>query len=342
MRSGVLYSVIPLTALASEVAFPGSLRLAFTHRQSKTVDAVEARVDHRSMRREDQVRVALRSGGGFISRFLPQDAGRRSALDSLIEAERSFSRASVKNGIRAAFLEYLDERSIVFRPGPVDGRTTYGADPESKVTLSWSPIFADVSASGDFGYTTGPWTLSEDQQGTKPLRYGHYMSVWRRKPGGQWHVAIDLGTTHPQPGKRSGNVDSPAPTRTPKPKGQAAEQSAVLAADRSFSSASQARGFAKAFQDFAAPGVRLYRRNHFPFVKPDAVRSALESNQAAISWTPSGGDVAASGDLAFTYGLVRSAEGGREIAGYCRVWRKQPDGAWKVVVDVESPFPPSP
>ena len=324
---------IPLSFLGA-----GPYSAALVRDSVKAADEVE--VENRAARRENSMRVELRSGGGFVGRFSREDAGRRSALDSLIEAERSFSKASVKNGIRAAFLEYLDERSIVFRPGPVDGRATYGADPESKVTLSWGPIFADVSASGDFGYTTGPWILSEDQQGAKPLRYGHYMSVWRRKPGGPWRVAIDLGTTHPQPGKPSAHVDSPSPTRTTKP--GADEQSAVLAADRSFSAASQSRGFAKAFQEFAAPDVRLYRRNHFPFVKSDAVRAALDNKQAAVSWTPSGGDVATSGDLAFTYGLMRSVEGGKEIAGYCRVWKKQPDGAWRVVVDVESPFPPSP
>jgi ketosteroid isomerase-like protein len=270
---------------------------------------------------------------------LTRAADRREALDSLIEAERSFARASVEHGLRAAFLQFLDEGSIVFRPRPVDGRKTYTAEPEPKITLNWGPIFADVSAAGDLGYTTGPWTISEDKAGAKPLRYGHYMSVWRRKSSKPWRVAIDLGINHDKPGQLTDQVLTPSPSSKPASGGRAA----LLAADWAFSNASKSRGFAKAFFDFAAPGVRVYRRPHLPYTTPAEVRTAIEAIADPITWSPAGGEAAASGDLGYTYGIVRSpGDRGVEKAAYCRVWKMQPDGAWKVVVDVENPFPPAP
>ena len=275
----------------------------------------------------------------FVALALTRPADRREALDSLIEAERSFARASVEHGLRAAFLQFLDEGSIVFRPRPVDGRKTYAAEPESKITLNWGPVFADVSAAGDLGYTTGPWTISEDKAGAKPLRYGHYMSVWRRKTGKPWRVAIDLGVTHDKPGQLTSQVLTPSPSSKPASSGR----EALLSADRAFSGASKSRGFAKAFFNFAAPGVRVYRRPYLPFTTPAEVRTAIEAIPDAITWSPTGGEVAMSGDLGYTYGIVRSpGDRGGEKAAYCRVWRIQPNGAWKVVVDVENPFPPAP
>ena len=276
----------------------------------------------------------------FAALALSHADDRREALDSLIEAERSFAHTSVEHGLRAAFLQFLDEGSIVFRPRPVDGRKTYAAEPEPKITLNWGPIFADVSAAGDLGYTTGPWTISEDKAGAKPLRYGHYMSVWRRKPGKPWRVAIDLGVTHEKPGQLTRQVASPPPSPS-KPASSGRE--ALLSADRAFSGASKSRGFDKAFFDFAAPGVRVYRGPYLPFTSPAEVRTAIEAIPDAITWSPTGGEVAMSGDLGYTYGIVRSPDDpGGEKAAYCRVWKIQPNGAWKVVVDVESPFPPAP
>ena len=48
-------------------------------------------------------------------------------LDSLIASERAFSRHSVDHGTREAFLAYLAEDGIIFRPLPVNGRRVWEA-----------------------------------------------------------------------------------------------------------------------------------------------------------------------------------------------------------------------
>ena len=78
-------------------------------------------------------------------------------------------------GNKVRVLEYLAAESIIFNPMPTDGRAVYTERPALPGTLVWHPLFADITDTGDLGYTTGPWTFS-DSLGT-PVAYGHYVSV---------------------------------------------------------------------------------------------------------------------------------------------------------------------
>jgi ketosteroid isomerase-like protein len=54
----------------------------------------------------------------------------------------------------------------------------------------------------------------------------------------------------------------------------------------------------------------------------------------AFDWRPLYGGIAASGDLGFNTGPVRVKHIGRSDRSFFSVWRKQPDGQWKVVLDL--------
>jgi uncharacterized protein (TIGR02246 family) len=66
----------------------------------------------------------------------------------------------------------------------------------------------------------------------------------------------------------------------------------------------------------------------------------LNDENNRLTWTPTHVDVAASGDLGYTYGNYefRSiGEDGKptsERGKYATVWKKQKDGSWKVVLDI--------
>ena len=69
-------------------------------------------------------------------------------------------------------------------------------------SLRWTANFADVSQSGDLGYSIGTFELiANDDDGTPATRSGKYTSVWRKQEAGQWKVVSDTP-----------NFDSPAPT----------------------------------------------------------------------------------------------------------------------------------
>src|SRR4249920_702475 len=128
---------------------------------------------------------------------LPVIAGPQ-PLDTLVAAERAFAKRSVEHGMRDAFLAYMAEDGVVFRPTAVNARAVWQPRPPSTATLAWEPEYAEVSASGDLGYTTGPWQFT-GAGATTPSDFGHFISVWRRGGDGTWKVVADIGIGHERP-----------------------------------------------------------------------------------------------------------------------------------------------
>ena len=68
----------------------------------------------------------------------------------------------------------------------------------------------------------------------------------------------------------------------------------------------------------------------------------FEANGPTLTWTPMKGEVIGAGDVGYTIGrslFRQKASNGSTIergGQYLTVWRKQPDGSWKVVFDTGS------
>ncbi len=66
--------------------------------------------------------------------------------------------------------------------------------------LIWAPVGADISASGDLGYTYGNYEFhSKDKDGKPTVEYGKYTSIWKLQKDGSWKVALDMGNASPAP-----------------------------------------------------------------------------------------------------------------------------------------------
>ena len=133
----------------------------------------------------------------LIAMTYAQETAVNSALQSLVETERAFSRTSAERGTREAFLAFIADDGILFRPTAVNGKEWFSKNPvppsEKRPLLSWQPIFADVSQAGDLGYTTGPWQYKSDIKDGTPVAYGNFITVWRKQADGTWKFAVDLG-----------------------------------------------------------------------------------------------------------------------------------------------------
>jgi ketosteroid isomerase-like protein len=253
------------------------------------------------------------------------DDGLPEPLRSLVNAERAFSRHSQDHGVRPAFLEFLGEDGIIFTPGATNGPKWYREQPETEVSLVWRPIFADIAASGDFGYTTGPYELRFERDGEPVSSFGHYVTVWKKTSDDRWKVAIDKGIRHPDPSTAKDEVRyPPGPSASP----IVTRFEDVLVVDRAYESSA-------VFDEIASNLVRLYRDGRFPIVGKDDARAALESGRWKVE--PEGGGVARSGDLAFSYGTSRNDSG--EKSAYLRVWKKE-EGSFRLVLDNTTPLPP--
>ncbi len=71
----------------------------------------------------------------------------------------------------------------------------------------------------------------------------------------------------------------------------------------------------------------------------------LDDPNNRLTWTPVGGDIAASGDLGYTYGTYefysKDKEGNPHVehCKYTSIWKLQKDGSWKVALDMGNASP---
>src|SRR5580765_1873095 len=121
------------------------------------------------------------------------------AARAMVESERKFYQTGQEKGIRAAFLAFLADDAIVFRPGPVNGKEAWGKRPETGLDLVWEPTFAAIARSADFGYTTGPakWRASKEAENFPGQ--GQFVSIWKKQKDSSWKVALDCGSENPEP-----------------------------------------------------------------------------------------------------------------------------------------------
>src|SRR5665648_1010336 len=95
----------------------------------------------------------------------------------LFAVEKEFCAMAQTEGVQEAFVHFAADSALILRhsqllKGKEAIRLQYTSFPRKGTKLEWAPDFADVSASGDLGYTYGRYTLtSTDSIG--PVSYTH-------------------------------------------------------------------------------------------------------------------------------------------------------------------------
>jgi ketosteroid isomerase-like protein len=270
-------------------------------------------------------------------------------LDELVQAERNFAQTATQKGIQPAFVQFLAEDGIIFTPLSTRGKKYHQENPNPPAgLLTWEPTWAEVSAAGDLGYTTGPYEYRQQATDEKPVGTGHYMSIWRKGTDGIWQVVVDMGINHP-PLPAKALLKTPPDTKPAKEKKEQnistirEAEARILAAEKSFSEIAQSSGTQAAYTAFLAPVSRLYREQHAPYIGKKDALAALALNKNTFTSQPAFSAVAASGDLGYTYGTnqINATHPGEEKQVFTRIWQKQPDNSWKLVLDVTKPLPPA-
>jgi ketosteroid isomerase-like protein len=282
------------------------------------------------------------------------------SVASLIEAERAFSKTSEEKGIREAFLAYLAEKAIVFRPKPVLGRTVYEKmAPGNPAILTWEPEVAEVSAAGDLGYTSGPYKLKRDKTEKASESYGHYVSVWEKQADGTWLVIRDIGVDHDRPPKPQQEVMPIPPSGLPAKLSEEARKKVETDFVNQVSSFHQAvikGGFLRAFETFATEDIRLFRPRRFPTSGLESISELFKADEGKVLGTgrylgqgrldfkvKTDIRVAATGDLGVAHGTFGLSVGGktRELTSYVWIWRRKPGGTWRMCLAIDLPVTPA-
>lgn len=252
---------------------------------------------------------------------------------SLAAAETAFAAHSVKAGVRDAFLHYFADDAVVFRPGPVNGHDVYEKSTDPPIVLDWRPAWVEVSASGDFGLSTGPWKITSRTDASRPPAYGQFVSIWKRSGTGPWRVAVDLGISHANPELwatalearqlSGGSMDDASP--------------GIAAAEASFARSASDAGNRAAYAAHASQRIRIYREDYAPLLGRDAALASPAVAMAFTAWTAERVEVARSGDLGYAIGRYADTAAPGEARGYfLRVWRRE-GSLWRLALDVTSP-----
>lgn len=119
---------------------------------------------------------------------------KKKSTEEIIKADEAFSDLSKKEGMKKAFIEYIDNDGVLLRPGrpPIIGANAIdflSQVNDSSYTLTWSPAGAGIAASDDLGYSYGIYKLELKDTVVR----GTYVSVWKKQKDGKWKFVLDSG-----------------------------------------------------------------------------------------------------------------------------------------------------
>jgi ketosteroid isomerase-like protein len=268
------------------------------------------------------------------------------AADELLAADRAFSEASAGvsavEGIAAMFAR--DIAMITpqgsFTRSRSEATAALRADPlNATARASWVPVRVGISADATQGFTMGVMTL---RQNDGALRYAKYLAYWRKDPEG-WRVVSYNRRA------QEGAISQPAlppvlPERMVEPSDNARliarNRASIDAAERRFSDEAQVIGLGPAFcKHGRKDATNLGGSKGGMLIGLDKICGTIGGPPPSpVTWAPDAVEVASSGDLGVTWGMIRRK--GEVPAGqsatipYTTVWvRSGPDGVWQYIAE---------
>jgi len=122
----------------------------------------------------------------------------------LMKASRDWSQAAATGNVDAV-VSYWADNAVVMMP---DMPTFRGKEAIRKYVessfkipgfkISWEPLEAHVSASGEMGYIIERTTVTlPDQSGRPTTHRARAVSIWRKSEGGTWKNMVDISNPDP-------------------------------------------------------------------------------------------------------------------------------------------------
>lgn len=184
----------------------------------------------------------------------------------------------------------------------------------------------------------GHFRLGRSGGGGSEMR-GKFAVVARREGGGAWRFHVDSYSGVEQKTSPTAEQSSAKPLS---PEEREAARASLLAAEAAFADAFARRDrdtfFAAVDSEavFLAPDRALVGK-----AEVEAVWGRFfESPEPPFSWRPLRAEPDPTGTLGLTNGPVNDASGAW-IGGFQSLWRRQPDGSWRVVFDGAPPCRPT-
>lgn len=250
----------------------------------------------------------------------------------MFDTEKEFGKALIERGIRSAFLDYLTEDAVLFRPNPVEGRVFWKVRGDTApAMLIRRPTYADIASNGKLGYTTGNWVLYPTGRPDALTQFGQYVTIWEKKSDDKFHASVDIDITH----KKLSDTEDDLVTL---PLGQSRDPNkrgwSVADASMNFLKMSmEEQALGGAFERFADGDVRLLRDREPPVIGRKKVVKATR-NFKSLSY-PKKVAMLESADMAYVWNPCEFADSNEGIErGNClQVWKLN-DKRWWIVLSV--------
>ncbi|PYX31292.1 MAG: hypothetical protein DMG77_07010 [Acidobacteria bacterium] len=123
----------------------------------------------------------------------------KDSAETLKQLEAEFMKAAAEKGSQGYMSYYGDDAVELPNGAPI----LQGKENIAKTIdfldnkdnhLTWTPVGADTSASGDLGYTYGNYEFrAKDKDGKPIVEHGKYTSIWKKQKDGKWKVVLDMG-----------------------------------------------------------------------------------------------------------------------------------------------------
>ena len=301
------------------------------------------------------VAVALLAGGAaacHLGRHPEAPVPLRSpARDSLFAADLARSDAASRQGLARAADDWLTAEVVYLRAGApvIYGRAAAHAvlsATADSARYRWEPLGGEVARDGRTGYTYGVTAIAMPASDSAGVQLARYIAFWRQGGDGRWRIAAYSEVNGP-PLPSGVQLAASERPRSVVLTGRRAEASSdARSADSAFADLAEREGLATAFAANVAPSGVVFAGTEL-VIGPDAVRALYQSRhtEGTLNWQPILADAAESGDLAMTVGeCVFTGRGptgavGQRFGKYLTIWKRQPDGHWKFVVDGGSTSP---
>jgi len=292
----------------------------------------------------------LAFAGCFVRHSEESPAPLRSPMrDSLIALDASRGDIVARQGYATAAASWLDSGVVFLRAGApiIYGRSEalalLGDGVPERAAVQWRPLGGGVSRDASGGYTYGIATVATPNGEAPPtIRSDRYIAFWRRGGNGSWRVIAYADVGGPSLSASASVPSAELPPTLALPRGLRADAvRQVRQADSAFALAADLQGTGFAFAQYVAPQGVVFSGSEI-VIGTDAVRALFDEQQRAggtLNWRPVYADAAGSGDLGFTVGEYvftgRGTTGAvvQRFGKYLTIWKKQPDGEWRFVVD---------
>jgi ketosteroid isomerase-like protein len=247
--------------------------------------------------------------------------------EALIKAENQFESTCLREGIRDGFLAWVDPNGIeITEKGPTNAKQLWSSYPAFEGIFSWSPSYAEMSISGDWGYTTGHFEHRPKSIGDSVDGAGQYTTVWHKNMKGEWKYLIDIGNNHAPvlPEKAVFTVSIRKYPAT-----QFGDSSGLAEIEKKFIYLFE-KDIHAAYQTFCSGSYLLNTSGHMPVFSPDSAVVLINRISIPLLYHPYGVFLSEGKDMGVIYGRFSIKE---KSGNYIRVWRFE-EGGWKIALEV--------